>query len=356
MSRPNLSIIPSSDAAFREHLERLAKEVAFGRPAELEERLRRIFPRVVVRRSEVSGQGDTWYIYRDGVWRSSTEAPWWSDDRSPRLAVTKDGWIEAANAPARAILGLAAGDALPRHYADFAAPGALQDTSELFDVIAGGRELEATILIRPTSGDVVACDLRAWIEGHRIVVAFRLADDIPSRPAPPAPERVALHFRPSGDAIFARYADESMGHMAEPTPDGLELRLRRLYPHARVEPGAEGWTVSRDPAGAVESSPDQWWRAPGLATVRYDGQGRIIEANAEAERLLGSELVGRHWQELVTAGTTTQVGAVLRLIAEAGWAVSRFRMPGPDGYLFEFDSYTEVNDGIYLTIMRPSGT
>ena len=68
--------------------------------------------------------------------------------------------------------------------------------------------------------------------------------------------------------------------------------------------------------------------------------------------LLGTQLVGRHWQELVTAGTTEQVGAVLRLIADVGWAESRFRMPGADGYFFEFDSYTEVAGETYLTIMR----
>jgi hypothetical protein len=28
-------------------------------------------------------------------------------------------------------------------------------------------------------------------------------------------------------------------------------------------------------------------------------------------------------------------------------------MPGPDGYLFEFDSYTEVSGDGFLTVMRP---
>ena len=55
---------------------------------------------------------------------------------------------------------------------------------------------------------------------------------------------------------------------------------------------------------------------------------------------------------LVTAGTTEQVGAVLRLIADVGWDESRFRMPGADGYFLEFDSYTEVADEMYLTLMR----
>jgi hypothetical protein len=88
--------------------------------------------------------------------------------------------------------------------------------------------------------------------------------------------------------------------------------------------------------------------------VRYDGQGLIFEANDAARAALGAELVGQHWQELVTPGTTDQVAAVLRMIADSGWALSRFRMPGPDGYLFEFDSYTEVSGDTFLTVMRPT--
>ena len=103
--------------------------------------------------------------------------------------------------------------------------------------------------------------------------------------------------------------------------------------------------------GAAEPT-DHWWRAAGLPAIRYDGQGGIFEANDAAVALFGTSLVGRHWQELVTAGTTEQVGEVLRLIADVGWAESRFRMPGADGYFFEFDSYTEVAGETYLTIMR----
>ena len=97
---------------------------------------------------------------------------------------------------------------------------------------------------------------------------------------------------------------------------------------------------------------DRWWIADGLATVRYDEQGLILAANEPAQVLLGRDVVGRHWQDLVTAGTTDQVAAVLRLIKEAGWAVSRFRMPSSDGHLFEFDSYTEASGDGFMTIMR----
>jgi PAS domain-containing protein len=354
LSRPKLTVIPSTDAAFREHVERLVDRHHFAVAADLAARLRRLFPRVVVRPSEVSGQADIWYVYRDGVWRSSADPSWWAEPRSPRVSVNREGWIEEANTAARAILGLPPTGDLPRYFSDFVAPGTLDDALDLFAVIADGRELLATMLIRPTSGEVIACDLRVWSDGERVIGAFRLADDVQTEVATVHPPAVTLVSDPTSDVVFVRYVEEAVARMPEPTTDGLELRLRRLYPHARVEAEGSTWRVHRDAVGQAHD-PDEWWRAEGLPTVRYDQQGRIFGANDEAEQLLGPELVGRHWQELVTAGTTDQVAAVLRLIAEAGWAVSRFRMPRPDGYLFEFDSYTEVAGDGFLTIMRPGG-
>jgi len=346
----SVRVIPSSDTAFRKHVETLVSRDTFASADDLATRLRTLFPRVRVRASEVSDQHNVWYVYRDGVW-SGENANWWIDDHTPRVIVTKDGWIEEANAPARAILGLAPCDAMPRFFTDFAAPGMLQDATDLFAVVAEGNELAVTIVLRPTSGEVIACDLRAWTIGEQIAAAFRLADDI-SVPPPVDPvlvPRVTCH--PSSDILFTRYAEEAVARMPEPTPDGLALRLRRLYPHARVEVRDDAWTIYRDALGAAGSSV-QWWRDEGLPAVRYDSQGRILEANTAAVALLGTQLVGRHWQELVTAGTTEQVSRVLRLIADVGWAESRFRMPGADGYFFEFDSYTEVAGETYLTIMR----
>ncbi|MFL5650064.1 MAG: PAS domain-containing protein [Chloroflexota bacterium] len=346
----SLRVIPSSDAAFRKHVEALVSRDIFASVDELASRLQTLFPRVRVRASEVSDQHNVWYVYRDGVW-SGDDASWWLDDHTPRVIVTKAGWIEEANAPARAILGLAPSDAMPRFFTDFVAPGMLEDATELFAFVADGNELAVTIVLRPTSGEVIACDIRASTMGDRIVGAFRLADDI-SVPPPVDPvlvPRVTCH--PSTDVLFTRYAEEAVARMPEPTPEGLALRLRRLYPHARVEVRDDAWTIYRDALGAIGSS-DEWWRDEALPAVRYDSQGRILEANTAAVALLGTQLVGRHWQELVTAGTTEQVSAVLRLIADVGWAESRFRMPGADGYFFEFDSYTEVHGETYLTIMR----
>jgi len=97
----------------------------------------------------------------------------------------------------------------------------------------------------------------------------------------------------------------------------------------------------------------QWWVEPGLPSVRYDAQALIVEANDAAEAFLGRPLVGHHWQEFVTPGSTEQVSAMLGVLAELGTRSSRFRMPRADGSLMEFDSYTEVHGESYTTVMRP---
>jgi hypothetical protein len=64
-------------------------------------------------------------------------------------------------------------------------------------------------------------------------------------------------------------------------------------------------------------------------------------------------MVGHHWQEFVTAGSTDEVSIMLEILAEAGAAESRFRMPRGDGSLLEFDSYTVVDGAEFSTVFRP---
>ena len=84
-----------------------------------------------------------------------------------------------------------------------------------------------------------------------------------------------------------------------------------------------------------------------------DHEGRILEANPAAETFFGRALVGHHWQEFVTPGSTEQVAAMLEILASIGSAESRFRIPAADGSLVEFDSFTKVEGETFTTIMRP---
>jgi hypothetical protein len=347
----NLVTIPSSDAAFREHVERVLASHPARRPDDFQARLRAIFPRVTVRERALSGELPTWYVYRDGGWLPSLIERWWEAADLPRLVVSLDGWLVEADPTARAILGMGA-DPEPRHFTDFVVPGTLADSQALFAVIGGGRDLTATVLLRPSSGDVIAVDLHAGRVGEQLRAVFRLADDVAVPAAGPEVPMPDLECRPASDVAFRGYAELTLRRMPEPDRDLLAIQLRRLYPHANVEQDGGRWIATRETAGG-EVAPDGWWRDPALPRVRYDRQALILEANEAAGALLGGSLVGHFWQEFVTPGTSEQVSTMLAILAATGAAESRFRMPRADHSLVEFDSYTTVEDDEFVTVMRP---
>ena len=344
--------IPSTDAAFRRYVDRLRTSVSLRNPEELQARRRRVFPRAVVRRREISGEASAWYVYRDGGWRPSMTGSWWEQAGLPRVEISREGWIDRANATARDLLGIAESDVGARHFTDFVAPGGLEDSMALFGIVDEGHDLTATALLRPTSGDVIAIDLHAWREDDRLLGVFRLADDVEvSVPAAAEPVLPAIVCIPDTDAAFRGYVDLSLSRMPEPTREGLALRLRRLYPHAQVSADDDRWVARRDRVDEPQSA-ETWWAEPDLPRVRYDAEALIVEANAAVEAFLGRQLVGHHWQEFVTPGSTEQVSDMLAILAQVGHAESRFRMPRADGSLVEFDSYTEVDGEGFTTIMR----
>jgi PAS domain-containing protein len=369
LTPPRILTIPSSDLAFVRQVEHLRAGRAGGAgradgpastPAELEARLRRLFPRAVVRPRDIVGEPDAWYVYRDGTWRPDLVGEWWDAPGLPRVVVSRDGWIVEATPTALGLLGIEATELGARHFTDFVAPGTLDDSMSLFSIVDEGHDLSATVLLRPTSGDVLSIDIHAVRQGDMLVGLFRLADEVAVDAAPSPVERPTFKAEPATDAAFRGYIELALGRMPEPTPDGLALRLRRLYPHAFVEvdPASGQWIVRREPAraeadAAAAEAGDAWWTDEALPRVRYDGQALILEANDAARSVLGSALVGHHWQEFVTPGSTEQVSAMLAILAEVGQAESRFRMPRADGSLLEFDSWTEVDGDGFTTVMRP---
>ena len=345
---PSLITIPASDPAFR----RLVGELEHGgTPDALQARLRKVFPRVAVRERMISG-APAWYVYRDGSWRSELAGSWFDDERLPRVVLSREGWLEEANSLALGILGIHDTDIGAAHLTDFVMPGTLEDVLALFRIIEAGHPLDATVLLRPATGDVIAIDLHASLEGDRIVGVFRLADDVEADADPSqvgAPRDV--EYSPPYDVVFRLYVQRLMGRMPEVTADGLVLRLRRLYPHAAVDETGDRWVIRRDHA-ATGQAETPWWREGELPRVRYDAKALILEANTLAESFFGRPMVGHHWQEFVTPGSTEQVSATLEILSEIGAAESRFRMPRGDGSLVEFDSYTEVEGDMFVTVFR----
>jgi PAS domain-containing protein len=349
---PRLITVPSSDRAFLVHVRRVHNEHPWPSTGEFEGRLRKLFPRVVVRERGLSGEVAAWYVYRDGGWRPPRIGPWWEEDSVPRLVTSTDGWIVSANATAAGLLGIDVEDASSHHFTDFVVPGTVEDVTALLRIIEQGDPLTATVLLRPLSGEALAVELHAERIGPELITVLRLADDmdIEGKVGERSPSPIVV-YTPSSDKAFRRYAELAIARMPEPTPDGLALRLRRLYPHAHIEVRDGTWTAHRDSRPSADQDAT-WWRDEALPRVRYDAQALIVEANASAERLFGRPLVGHHWQEFVTAGSTEQVSVMLKILADEGAAESRFRMPRGDGSLVEFDSYTEVHGEAFLTVFR----
>jgi PAS domain-containing protein len=352
-TRPTVITIPSSDGAFRTHVQQLAADESFEDAEAFEARLRRLYPRVRVRARELSAELPTWYVYRDGAWQPARDEAWWTDPRLGSMELDTEGRLLDANPTARSLLAI--GDNPREHrYTDFLAPGTVADATALYEIVAvRGETVDATVRIRPTTGDVIPVELHAWRDGERVRVVVRLADDVEVE-APAAPRQPTLEAEPVQDGLFAAYAEQLLARMPEPTPEGLALRLRRLYPHADVEDRGDRWVVRRGRDDDAQPQRAEWWLDPALATVDYDSDGLIVRANDAATALLGPSLVGRHWQELVTPGSNDQVGPIIDLIRQAGSAVSRFRMPAHDGSLVEFDSYTSANGEMLRTVMRPT--
>jgi hypothetical protein len=174
---PRLMTIPSDDIAFARHCQRLLKRHGYRQAGQLQARLRRLFPCVVVRERVLSGEPTAWYVYRDGGWRGSSTRPWWLRRRTARLLLSPEGSLRQANPAARSLLGiLEGGDA---HYTDWVTPGTLEDAQTLFAVVAEGHPLEGTLLVRPVDGHTIACQVRGEQHRHGVVVWLRPAGDVP---------------------------------------------------------------------------------------------------------------------------------------------------------------------------------
>jgi PAS domain-containing protein len=352
---PILRTIPSDDDGFREHVLALATRISPQRPYDLGSRLRRLFPRALVRERQLSGEPLTWYVYRDGAWSHNVDSNWWLASNVPRMAADLDGFIVEANAAARGLLGLP-DDLGHRPFTDFVAPGTLEDATQLFEVVVRGNPVTVTILARPVDGNVIACEVHAERQGETMVAFLRLTDPVTMADAVVTrPLRLICH--PESDVAFSSYANLLLERMPEPTADGLALRLRRVYPHTSVSVEGEMWVAQRDGLKSETSDgdlpPDGWWNETGLPWVRFDLQGLIEEANESANTLFGRELAGHYWQEFITATSNAQTRTMLQLIAKAGHATSRFRSPDASGRLIEYDTWTTADGETLTTILRP---
>jgi PAS domain-containing protein len=151
--------------------------------------------------------------------------------------------------------------------------------------------------------------------------------------------------------LFGVVVDGIIARIPEPTPQGLELRLRRSYPYASVD-GSDPlrWLVTRDPR--PDGAPVRWHDRSLARTVALD-TSLIVEANDAALQLLGRDLVGRHWHELAVPSSLDQRLQMRDYYVANGGAESTFRLIGAGGELVDYDYRLSWQGDRFTTIMAP---
>lgn len=357
---PTIRTVPSGDRAFARFARHLLLSLPDHSPATLESRLRRVFPRAIVRRCDLEDAADAvWYAYREGRWLPSDQAVWWLDDEVPLVVLDGASFVVEANDAAEAFVGDGRRSIVGRHLTDFAIEGTLAEALELQAAYVAEGEVSGTMQFRAASGAIRACEQHAWHGPEdRTFVAFRpLGGDVLAETAPGrVPRDVALRCEPERDALFRRYVHILVARMPEPTAEGLELRLRRVYPLATVV-AAEGasWRCRRD---AVPPLPDGWWHDESLPRIVFDRQSLIHRANDAACAAMGFGLVGRFWRAFAVPSSVPDTDLLIAAIAEVGQAETGWQYVSERGAIVYFECHVEVvreeqGPELFLAILHP---
>ena len=348
-SRPSLFVVPSADRAFSEFVRRVSAQLGPASPSALQARLQTLYPNVLVRPRALSHDDHTWYVYREGRWVDGSVPDWWHDESMPRMDVDREGFIAAANAAAGEAFGIAPNRLVHRHFTDFAVPGTVADMTLMREIMLSVGEAGGTFKHLRADGEVRVAEYRSVATESGSTVAIRPIG--PMDVATPSRPPVDVETRPAEDGLFANVVDGIVARMPEPTPEGLQLRLRRTYPYASVD-GANPacWRINRDPRAAPTPVD---WQDPNLArTVALD-TSLIVEANEAALQLLGHDLVGRHWQELALPSSLDQRLQMRDYYVANGGAESTFRLVGVNGELIDYDYRLSWQGDRFITIMSP---
>jgi PAS domain S-box-containing protein len=156
---------------------------------------------------------------------------------------------------------------------------------------------------------------------------------------------VTFAIFPADDRLFASFVQRAYEQLVgdgAPTPEALQRALRTYHTRAVVRPQAslagfgdgEVWYAYRDgrPGGRAA---DEWWLDPSVGHVRFSDDGRYLEANDEACRLVGlppGGLVGLSLFDVVVPGGREAMEAVANAEFQRTGAIhSVFDCRLPDG-------------------------
>ena len=165
--------MPSSDRGFA----RAARALVMGStsPADLETRLRSLYPRTVVRERALANEPRVLYIYRDGRYQREGRDPWWQAGGLATASIDlRTGTIVKASQEWAALLGDGVDAIAGRPYTDFLLPEARDAASAVIQVLAETGEITSEALMRRIDGTTMAFQFHATLKEGRIDVVYRL--------------------------------------------------------------------------------------------------------------------------------------------------------------------------------------
>lgn len=153
---------------------------------------------------------------------------------------------------------------------------------------------------------------------------------------------ITLLCFPPHDEVFARLAAHLLAGLVPPDPDALQAGLRATFSAAVVRRrdalaslgGGEAWYAYRDGRYSPFTEERPWWEAADVARIEIDDDGRYLEANPSALKLMGvdrARLADLRTGDLTDPSTRPSVPWIWQLLQDVGELHSTSLLVRPDG-------------------------
>jgi hypothetical protein len=174
---PVVMCLPSGDAAFRVAVQSALEAADDATPLSLEARLRWLYPGVLVRQRDLSGETQpVWYAYRDGTYIASSEPEW---HREPGTAWVRldaaTAEILAVNDELLALFAATADQLIGRPLFEFTYAENAEMLARQRDVVAGGQVLHSLGRGRALDGRDLVLEYVCYIVGGAVECWYRPA-------------------------------------------------------------------------------------------------------------------------------------------------------------------------------------
>jgi PAS domain-containing protein len=151
-----LLCFPPDDVVFGAFVRRTFGELAGDAPADLQPKVRSLYPRAVVRPREAlaSLAGNAWYVYRDGRYSPFGDGPpWWDEPTAARVVIDDAGCYVDANPPALELLGVSLEELRRSRAGDFTPPAFGAEAPWMMQLLRDTGELHSLSMLRSRNGE-----------------------------------------------------------------------------------------------------------------------------------------------------------------------------------------------------------